>query len=166
MARKLRTWRRLIVLSVAMLGLSGLVTISATSASAATLETFQNEATHYCLATFIEGGPTEDVPPCGASGTIDWWRVTDLNNGYVLLESDTYPGQCLTDDGYYDGNGGQLPKFYPCDAAAWNQDWLPVGIPGGYVILGNRAWGLCLDDSITYHLRDFDCNNLPYQNWY
>lgn len=140
--------------------------MSATPASAYTLETFQNEATRQCLATTALYGPGEDAPPCGEYGTIDWWRVTDLNNGYVLLESDTAPGECLTDDGQYDGNGGQLLTFYPCNAAAWHQDWLPVGIPGGYVILGNRAWNLCLDDSATYHLRDFDCNNLSYQNWY
>lgn len=165
MFRNLRKWRILAVLSTASIGLS---TATAIPASASTLETFQNEATSQCLATVdtLSLEPGEDPPPCGKYGTIDWWRVTDLNNGYVLLESDREPGQCICDSGGSDGNGGTYVFLRSCDANYLPNDWLPVTIAGGYVILRNRSTGYNLDDSLAYHLRDFPGNDLPYQNWY
>jgi hypothetical protein len=72
----------------------------------------------------------------------------------------------MVDSGEPDPSGGDTVQFDTSNAASSYQDWLPVTIAGGYVILGDRASNLCLDDSVKYSLRDFPCNDLPYQNWY
>lgn len=138
-----------------MLALVALTFLQAPTASAATVRSYKNVETGYCLDS--NAARAVYTYTCN-TGNYQNWSVSVGGSSYATFKN-VATGKCL------DTNTSRDVYTYTCNGGSF-QKWSVYNVNSTTRVFRNKATGYCLDSNRDRYVYTYGCNNAnEYQQW-